>query len=114
MGCTLRLTGKEWATSLHSSAPALLPALKTCHSMEATPYLNQAPARYPGGMSELDAALHLLHPPNEDLELGEVTIFVEGAGGTPARPRPTNSVYNGTKPTPPYAVLCEAFLREPT
>ena len=114
MGDTLRLTSEGSATSLHSSAPALLQALRARHSMVAAPYLNQARATYPGGISELDAALHLLHPPDNDLEVGEVTIFVEGAGETPTRPRPTDPVYNGTKPTPPYAVVCEAFPREPT
>ena len=65
-------------------------------------------------MSELDAALHLLHPPDEDLEVGEITVFVEGADEAPARPRPTNPVYDGTRPTPPYTIVCEAFPREPT
>ena len=46
--------------------------------------------------------------------MGDVTVFVEGAGKTPTRPRPTNPVYDGTRPTPPYAVVCEAFPREPT
>ena len=76
--------------------------------------MNQARATYPGGVSELDAALHLLHPPDEDLEAGEVTVFVEGADEASARPRPTNPVYSGTRPTPPYAVVYEAFPREPT
>ena len=66
------------------------------------------------GVSELDAALHLLHPPDEDLEVGEITVFVEGADEAPARPRPTNPVYDGTRPIPPYAIVCEAFPREPT
>ena len=65
-------------------------------------------------MSELDAALDLLHPPEEDLELGEITVFVEGADDAPARPRPTNPVYDGTRPGPPYAIVCKAFHREPT
>ena len=65
-------------------------------------------------MSELDAALHLLHPPDEDLEVGEITVFVEGADEAPARPRPTDPVYDGTRPTPPYAIVTEAFPREPT
>ena len=32
------------------------------------------------------------------------------------RPPPpsTNSVYDGTRPTPPYAIVCEAFSRKPT
>ena len=113
MGNTLRLTGEGSATSLHSSAPALLHAVRTRCPMDAAPYLNQARATYPGGVSELDAALHLLHPPDGDLEVGEVTIFVEGASETPTRPRPNNPVYDGTRPTPPYAVVCEAFPREP-
>ena len=113
-GDTLRLIGEVWATSLHSSAPALLHALRMRHSMEAAPYLNQARATYPGGMSELDAALSLLHRPDEDLETGKVMIFVEGAGETPSGPRPTNPVYDGTGPNPPYAVVCEAFPRVPT
>ena len=50
----------------------------------------------------------------KDLEVGEVTVFVEGADEASARPRPTNPVYDGTRPTPPYAVVCEAFPREPT
>ena len=100
MGDTLRLTGAGSAMSLRSSAPALLHALRTRYPGDAAPYLNQAGATYPGGVSELDAALHLLHPPDEDLEVGEVTAFVEGADEASARPRPTNPVYDGTGPTP--------------
>ena len=114
MGDTLRLTGAGSAMSLRSSAPALLQALRTRYPGDAAPYLNQARATYPGGVSELDAALQLLHPPDEDLEVGEVTVFVEGADEASARPRPTNPVYDGTRPTPPYAVVYEAFPREPT
>ena len=114
IGDALRLTGEGSATSLHSSAPALLHALRTRYSMDAAPYLNQVRAKHPGGVSKPDAALHLLHLPDEELEVGEVTIFVEGAGETPCRPRPINPVYDGTRPTPPYAVLCKAFPREPT
>ena len=114
MGDTLRLTGAGSAMSLRSSAPALLHALRTRYPGDAAPYLNQARATYPGGVSELDAALHLLHPPDEDLEVGEVTVFVEGADEASARPRPTNPVYDGTRPTPPDAVVYEAFPREPT
>ena len=90
MGDTLRLTDAGSATSLHSSAPALLLALRTRWPRDAAPYLNQAPAMYSGGVSELDAALHLRHPPDEDLEVGQVKIFVQGAGETPTRPRPKN------------------------
>ena len=104
IGETLRLTGAVSAMSLRSSAPALLHALRTRYPGDAAPYLNQARATYPGGVSELNAALHLLHPPDEDLEVGEMTVFVEGADEAPARPRPT----------PPYAIGCEAFPREPT
>ena len=114
MGDTLRLTGAGSAMSLRSSAPALLHALRTRYPGDAAPYLNQARATYPGGVSELDAVLHLLHPPDEDLEVGEITVFVEGADEASARPRPTNQVYDGTRPTPPYAIVCEAFPREPT
>ena len=98
---TLRLTGAGSAMSLRSSAPALLHALRTRYPGDTAPYLNQARATYPGGVSELDAALHLLHPPDEDLEVGEITVFVAGADEAPARPRPTNPVYDGTRPTPP-------------
>ena len=114
MGDALRLAGAGSAMSLRSSAPALLHAPRTCCSGDTAPYLNQARATYPGGVSELDAALHLLHPPDEDLGVGEITVFVEGADEAPARPRPTNPVYDGAKPTPPYAIMCEAFPREPT
>ena len=114
MGDTLRLTGAGSAMSLRSSAPPLLHALRTRYPGDTAPYLNQARATYPGGVSELGAALHLLHPPDEDLEVGEITVFVEGADEAPARPRPTNPVYDGTRPTPPYAIVCEAFPREPT
>ena len=113
MGDTLRLTGPGSAMSLRSSAPALLHALGTRYPGNTAPYLNQPRATYPGGVSELDAALHLLHPPDEDLEVGEITVFVGGADEAPARPRPTNPVYNGTRPTPRYAIVCEAFPREP-
>ena len=101
MGDTRRLTGAGSAMSLRSSAPALLHALRTRYPGDAAPYLNQARATYPGGVSELDAALHLLHPPDEDLEVGEVTVFVEGADEASARPRPTNPGYDSTRPTPP-------------
>ena len=114
MGDTLRVTGAGSAMSLRSSAPALLHALRTRYPGDAAQYLNQARATYPGGVSELDAALHLLHPPDEDLEVGEITVFVEGADEASARPRPTNPVYDGTRPTPPYAIVGEAFPREPT
>ena len=114
MGDTLRLTGAGSAMSLRSSAPALLHALRTRCPGDTAPYLNQARATYPGGVSELHAALHLLHPPDEDLEVGEITVFVEGADEAPTRPGPTNPVYDGARPTPPYAVMCEAFPREPT
>ena len=114
MGDTLQLTGAGSAMSLRSSAPALLHALRTRYPGDAAPYLNQARATYPGGVSELYAALHLLHTPDEDLEVGEFTVFVEGADEVSARPRPTNPVYDVTRPTPPYAIVCEAFPREPT
>ena len=114
MGDTLRLTGAGSAMSLRSSASALLQALRTGYPGDTFPSLNQARATYPGGVSELDAALHLLHPPDEDLEVGEITVFVEGADEAPARPRPTNPVYDGTRLTPPYAIVCEAFPRDPT
>ena len=87
MGDTLRLTGAGSAMSLRSSAPALLHALRTRYPGGAAPYLNQARVTYPGGVSELDAALHPLHSADEDLEVGEVTVFVEGADEAPARPR---------------------------
>ena len=114
MGDTLRLTGAGSAMSLRSSAPARLQALRTRCPKDMSPYLNQARATYPGGVSELDAALHLLHPPDKDLEVGEITVVVEGADEAPTRPRPTNPVYDGARLTPPYTVMCEAFPREPT
>ena len=114
MGDRLRLTGEGSADSLHSSAPALLEALRTRHSIDAALYLNQARATYRRLLSEMDVALPLLHPPDEDLEVGKVTIFLESAGETPTRPRQTNLVYNGTKPTPLYAVVCQAFTRDQT
>ena len=114
MGDALRLAGAGSAMSLRSSAPALLHAPRTRCPGDTAPYLNQERATYPGGVSELDAALHLLHPPDEDLGVGEITVFVEGADEAPARPRPTNPVYDSARPTPPYAIMCEAFPREPT
>ena len=114
MGDALRLTGAGSAMSLHSSAPALLHALRMRCPGDMAPYLNQARATYPGGVFELDAALHLLHPPDEDLEAGEITVSVEGADEAPTRPRPTNPVYDSARPTPPYAYMCETFLRKPT
>ena len=92
MGDTLRLTGAGSAMSLRSSAPALLHALGTRYPGDTATYLNQARAIYPGGVSELDAALRLLHPQDEDLEVSEITVFVEGADEAPARPRQTNPV----------------------
>ena len=114
MGDALRLTSAGSAMSLRSSAPALLHALGTRCPGDMAPHLNQARATYPGGVSELDGALHLLHPTDEDLEVGEVTVLVEGTDEAPTRPRPTNPVYDSARPTPRYAVMCEAFPREPT
>ena len=114
IGDSPRQTGEGSATSLHSSAPALLHTLSTRHLMDAAPYLKQARATYWGGMSEVYPALHLLHLPDEDLEVGKVTIFVEGAGETPFCPRPTNPVYDTSRPAPPYAFVWEAFPTEPT
>ena len=114
MGDTLQLTGAGSAMSLRSSAPALLHDLRTHYPGDTAPYLNQARATYPGGVCEPDAALDLLHPLDEDLEVGEITVFVEGADEAPARPRPTNPVYDGARPTHPYAIVCEAFPRDPT
>ena len=88
MGDTMRLTGAGSAMSLHSSDPALLHALGTRCPGGSAPYLNQARATYPGGVSELDAALHVLHPPDEDLEVGKIMVFVEGADEAPTRPPP--------------------------
>ena len=51
MGDTLRLTGAGSAISLRSSAPALLHALRTRCPGDTAPYLNQARATYPGGVS---------------------------------------------------------------
>ena len=104
MGDTLPLTGVGSAISLRSSARALLHALRKRYPGDTAPYLNQARATYPGGVSELDAALHLLHPPDEDLEVGGITVFVEGPDEAPVRPRPINAVYDRTRPTPPYAM----------
>ena len=104
-GCWL-----EWRTSNQSGWPVSMgDALRL-----TAPYLNQALVRYLGGVSELDAALHLPDPPNEDLEVEEVTIFVEGAGFTPPHPRPKNLVYDRTRPTPPYAVVCDGLPEAPT
>ena len=111
---TLPLTGAGSAMSLCSSAPAPLDALRKRCPGDTAPYLNQARATYPGGVSALDAALHLLHPADEDLGVGEVTVFVEGADEAPTRSRPTNPVYDSARPTPPYVVMCEAFPRDPT
>ena len=83
-----RLTSEGSATFPHSSASALQHALRTRLSMEAAPYLNQAWARYHREMCELYAALHLLHPVEEDLEVEEVVISVESPGETPSRPPP--------------------------
>ena len=114
IGIALRLTGEGSATSLHSSALVLLHALRTCLSMDAAPGLDQARATCPGGMYEVNAALHLLYPRDEDLEVGGVTRFVEGAGETPSRPRLTNPLYDGIRPTPSIRRRVRRFPREPT
>ena len=99
--------------SLHSSAPALPHALRTRCPVDTAPYQNQGRATYQGGVSELNAALHLLHPPEDDLEVGEITVFVKGGDEVPTNPRSTNPLYDGTRPTPLYAVVCKAFARRP-
>ena len=104
MGDTLRLTGAGSAMSLRSSAPALLHALRTRYPGDRAPCLNQARATYPGGVSELDAALQVLHPPDKDLEVGGITVFVEGAGEAPAPGRPTP--YTTAPGLPPRKPSC--------
>ena len=106
MGDTMRLTGAGSAMSIHSSGPALLHALRTRYPGNTAPYLNQARATYPGGVSELDAAPHLLHPPDRDLEVGEIMVFVEGADEAPTPPpaRPTRCTT--TPGRPPRTLSC--------
>ena len=94
-------------------APAILHILRRRDSAGDTAYLKQARATYPGGVSELDAAIHLLRPPDRDLEVGEVTTFLEGAGEAPCCPRPTNPVYDRLEPTLLYTVVWDAFPQEP-
>ena len=89
-GDTLRLTGAASTASLDGSNPALLHTLRTRCPSDAAPFLSHVQATYPRGVSKPDAALRLLHPQDEDLEVGEVTIIVEGAGEAPTRPRQTN------------------------
>ena len=101
MGDTLRLMGAGSAMSLHSSAPALLHALRRRCPGDTALYLNQARAKYPGGVSQLDAALHLPNLPEKDMEVGKITVFVDGADEAPKRPRPTPLVYDGARLTPP-------------
>ena len=60
--------------------------------MDSAPQLIQARATYRGGLSELDAALHLLYPPDKDMEVGEVRIFMEGAGRHPPPPPPADQL----------------------
>ena len=56
----------------------------------ALPYHDKAHWSLNAQLYELDAALHLPHPPEEDLELGTVTTFPVGASkGPPAPTRPT-------------------------
>ena len=115
MGDTLRLTGAGSAMSLRSSAPALLHALRTRYPGDAAPYLNQARATYPGGVSGAGCGA----PPSTPAGRGTGGGRGHGVRGrradeASARPRPTNPVYDGTGPTPPYAVVYEAFPREPT
>ena len=105
MGNTLRLTGAGSTMSLHSSAPALLHSLKTRCPGDAAPYMNQAQTTYPGRVSKSDAALQLLHPPEEDLEVGGRTVFVESAGEastpprTPSRARHSPESQHGAPPS---------------
>ena len=73
--------------------------------MEAAPYPKQARATYPVEVSELEAALHLPHRRDEDFEVGEVAIFLEGAAEAPPRRSPTNPVYDGTRPIHLYAIV---------
>ena len=89
MGNTLQLTGAGSAMYLRSSALALLHALRTRYPGDAVPYLNQARATYPGGVSELDAVLHLLHPPDEDLEDSRRRRTRPAAGPTRTCPPPS-------------------------
>ena len=110
MGDTLQLTGAvRHVPPQQRPSPAARPQDALPRGRGPVP--QPGAGHIPGGVSELDAALHLLHPPDEDLEVGEITVFVEGGDEAPARPPPTNPVYDGTRPTPPYAIVCEAFPR---
>ena len=74
--------------------------------------MNQARTTYLGGVSEVDKARHLLHGPDKDLEVQEVRTFVKGACEAPTRPSLTNLVYDGTRTTLLYAIVCNAFPQE--
>ena len=63
--------------------------------------MNEPRATYLGGVSKLDAALHLLHPQDTDLKVGEIMVFVEDTFETRSRPHLTNLVYYGMRSTPP-------------
>ena len=66
------------------------------------------------GISDLDAALRLLHPPDESLVVGKLTALVEGAReALPPSPTKANWADNRVRPDPPYTVVCNAFPQEP-
>ena len=88
VGDALQLVGEGSNTSLCGSALALLHALQARHTAEEVLYLSQARAVYPLGMSELDAALHLLHPPDEELEVGGITVRARSYQAAPERTWP--------------------------
>ena len=67
-----------------AAAPLALPhALRTLNAAKVASNLKEVQATCSEGASELDAALHLLHPPDKDLEVEESTVFVESVWETP-------------------------------
>ena len=113
VGNALQLAGEGSASSHRSSTPALLHTLPTRHAAEEARSLNQVRAKCLGGVSELVAALHHLHLPDEEMEVGEITVFFVGSCEAPSPPRATNPVYDGRPSIRPYAVLCNSFRRKP-
>ena len=114
MGDTLWLTGAGSAMSLRSSAPALLHALRTRYPGDTAPYLNQAWATYPGGVTSwMRRSSFYTHWTRTWRWAKSRCSWKARTRRPPAPGRPTRYTTAPGRP-PPYAIVCEAFPRETT
>ena len=113
MGDTLRLTGAGSAMSLHSSAQALLHALRTrCPGHNPVP--EPGAGHIPGGSVRVGRGAPPPTPTGRGPGGGR-SHGIRGRRRRGAHPPPADQPgVRRRQANPPYAVMCDAFPREPT